>query len=236
MKSLYFLMGLMVLACVGSTSTAQTMTIVFDNIEGNGDAVTTDTPGGAGIGTITTPYAGFEFLGTAPNYFGLLDLTVANNDNNGDGTVDVDEMVVDNLPGISQAGAAADQWTVTYGGAIAAGDYTITLQLVDYNNDPFRAVSDVTLGGLTATADASNPPPLTANQDGLFSYSFTVASGAAEIGNALDLAVTANQVGSSNIGFDNVQIDFTPEAVPEPSSAFALFGLMGLATLRRSRS
>lgn len=208
--------------------------IVFDNIEGNGDDTVDDTPGGLGVGSIATPYAGFNFEGTvANNYFGVLDLSVTNDDNDGDGTVGVDEMVVGDLPGLSQADGD-DQWSVTYGGAIAAGNYSITLQLVDYNNDPFREVSAVSLGGLTATADASNPPPLTDDQDGLFSYSFSVAAGATEIGNALALIVETDQPGTSNVGFDNVQIEFKP--VPEPGTALLgmLCGLFAY-TIRRTR-
>jgi len=189
--------------------------IVTDNIEGNGDA-------SADIGTIATAWAGFGFAGTAGNnYFGLLGISTAAAAT-GDPLLDIDGAV----PGLSAA--TTQSASVTYGGTIQEGTYTISVQVPDYENEGVPTLA-YSFAGLAPTV--SNTPALVPGDDVVHTLTYVIGSGAAEIGSPLDFSVTMSGAGT-NVGFDHLEVDFEP--VPEPSSVL-LMSLAGFAGLVRRR-
>ena len=197
---------------------AQSALIVSDDVDGNGD-------NSALTGTITAAWVGWN--GTLPNgTFDTSDLLPLADDVDAGFADSLLTRISDTAPTPFTNQSLSP--SVTYGGAIAAGTYTINLQVVDYNNAPFPTVS-FDFAGLTASSSSTATPA--SGDDAIWSFTYEVALGDASIGNDLDLAFSAT--GTGNYGVDHVEIDFV--AVPEPSST-ALLGLGGLAlTLRRRK-
>ncbi|MBX2850110.1 MAG: PEP-CTERM sorting domain-containing protein [Phycisphaeraceae bacterium] len=210
------LLGCAGMFAVGSASAA---IIVDDDVEGNGDAAAT-------VGTVTVGWGGWDGNTTDP-YFGILGAAV-------DGT-GVLETLDGAIPFVDNNGPQ----TVTYGGTLAAGTYTVEIQMVNWGNKTggvggtgFPTLGDITLAGLTpdSISDPGNDANIASSDDEVWTLTYVVGAGAAEIGNDLALVVTNDGDNTTNYGIDHVRIDY----VPEPGS-LALLGLGGLLIVRRRR-
>lgn len=212
-----------VLSAAMICGTANGAVILDHNVERNDIGTTT-------VGTVTTAWDGWGGAGTAANnnYFNVLDLAVDNDEAPAAATA---LSTLDGAVPFQDAGRTAPI-TATFGGTIAPGTYVLSLQVVNWGNFGFPNVA-VDFAGLTADSSITVAP--IAEQDEIWTYTYTVAAGDAEIGNDLSLGVsltTATGNSRDNFGIDHVVIDFT--AVPEPSSAvLALFGALGLIRRRR---
>lgn len=194
---------------LGFCATTQAALIISDNLEGNGDV-------SAIMGTISTAWAGWAFNTAASLY--------------------PDSTIVGVAPGFSRTFVPAgtnNVATATYGGTIAEGTYTISLQILNPNNGPFLNVQQIIFGGAATVATGTNAAPAL-GFDSIWTYELVVGSGSSLIGNNLTFAIdTSGAIApQENMAVDQVDISFV--AVPEPSSA-ALLGLGGLALILRRR-
>lgn len=242
LKTRDLLFGCAAVLAAGSVSAA---VIVDDDVEGNGDAVVT-------VGSVTSAWAGWDsFVAQPPGYSSLID--AATDEDAGVAGVGDPLEALNN--GIPVGGSIAAQ-TVTYGGAVAAGTYTVQIQIVDFGNRVFTNPT-VTFAGLTETSSSTPIPTVPTPDAGLtgadgddeiWTLTYEVAEGDAEIGNDLVLTLNVppytvpdplpftgnngNYFANTNYGVDHVRIDFVP--IPEPGS-LALLGLSGLMIARRRR-
>ena len=226
-----FVSKMVLTGCVGVASslagTASAMIIVDDDVDGNGDT-------NAIVGTIDVAWGNFNNGSGA----GTLEQFNLNGLSLSPLADDVDAGFADGL--LTRVDATGDGGTpffnsgetvsVTYGGAIAAGTYTINLQIIDYNNNGF-AEPIVDFAGLIADPSSTTPTPVSGD-DAIWTLVYEVGAGDAAIGDVLALSLTGGGAAGDNVGVDHVTIDFVP--IPEPGS-LALFGLGGLLLARRRR-
>lgn len=198
--------------------------IVEDDVEGNGDV-------SAITGTIVVAWAGWGGVGSpADNYFsGLLD--PAKDDDVGVGGP-ADQLPLEAVNGLVPFANGGAVIGVGYGGTVAAGTYTLTMQVANWSNAGFSPIVGLTLGGLSPTGSGANPHPAPGD-DEIYTYTFAVATGAPEIGNGLGLTFGLGATAGENAAVDHVIIDFTP--IPEPTSGLLALVSVGAIVLRRRR-
>jgi hypothetical protein len=117
------------------------------------------------------------------------------------------------------------------GNIVAAGSYTVTIDIGNFNNSPFAdfnlALTGLTANGtvLTPTTSDSTVPP----DGGILTWTRTYDIGPADpsIGDTLGFRISLPNSGvNQNASFDNLTVSYV---VPEPSTAAFLFaGLSGL--------
>lgn len=149
---------------------------------------------------------------------------------------------------------AGEQLTLVYDGADTAGDFSAGFAGVSFftggteqifvgnpNNFANWGVIGNAIGGAQTTNNATEDSTAT------FTYTFDTGdwtfaldtggnlAGTATAGLAIDRLRFANGAGG-DLAIDSLSVDFSPTAVPEPTSAFVLLGGLGLAMLSRRRS
>jgi len=120
------------------------------------------------------------------------------------------------------------------GFATDGGNATANFQLLSYDGISYN----YNLGVAATTVSAAT---LGANNGSLLTYNYTLNLDGSEgfIGNNVVIflqAQTTTPGSFQNVSYDNVRLDFTPFAVPEPSTtALAISGAAGLALMARRR-
>jgi len=139
------------------------------------------------------------------------------------------------------ASGAADSAKSFTGVQLAAGTYTTTFWVHNYENNPLPppGLNAQLLGDNVSIDDllTSSTTPLPAPDDwAQWTLVHEVSPGDARIGETLGFFIT-DVGGQGNGAFDSLDIDFVAAAaIPEPSTCvLMLIGLLGVAPLRRRR-
>ncbi len=173
--------------------------IVDDDVDGNGDA-------SAITGSISVAWDGYTneltSLGLLPSSFAHL-------------ADDVDLGYPDSLltrlddanplPWYDFADEASIV-SVTYGGTIQEGTYTLLIQIMDLNNQPF-ARPTLDFAGLTPALSV-DPTPVSGD-DEIWMYKYIVSAGDTAIGNDLSMIFDFDQESGGNTSIDHIRLDFT---------------------------
>jgi len=114
--------------------------------------------------------------------------------------------------------------TITFtGNSLSAGEYTVTIDVGNYNNQPFATIGEIgmTAGGnlLTATSIIASTP---ASGDIVtWTYTYIITPSDTLLGQDLGFSITVpfdSTLGDPNVAFDNLIVDFVPPVLPPASN------------------